>query len=199
MTAGRCPMKRSVLYTGMGLALASLLIAHVPDAWARAGGGGGSSGRGSRSYSAPARPAPTPTTPTSPSRSLNSPSPAPAPVAPSRPSFFGGLMGGIAGFALGGLLGSMLFGHGFGGGFGLLDMLLIVAGIALLVMYMRRRRAAGTPGYGQQPAYAMAGGPGTYEASQTAPTAPPAPEPTAQAGDLDRGLGYIRQMDAGFD
>ena len=194
-------MKRSTLYAGIGLALASLLIAHVPDAWARAGSGGGSGGRGSRSYSAPARPT-SPSTPTSPSRSLNQPSPA-SPVAPSRPSFFRGLMGGIAGFALGGLLASMLFGHGFGGGlggFGLLELLLIGGGIALLVMYMRRRRSAEAPAYGQQPAYAMAGGPATYEPTPApASMAPPVMEAPAGTVDLERGIAHIRQMDGGFD
>jgi predicted lipid-binding transport protein (Tim44 family) len=198
-------MKRSGRLTVIGLALAALLMAHVPAVWARAGGGGsvGGGGRGSRSYSAPARPAPT--TPTSPSRSVTNPSPASSPVAPARPSFFGGLMGGIAGFALGGLLGSMLFGHGFGGGFGggfgLLELLLVGGAVFLLFSFLRRRRAAEVPTYGQRPAYAMAGGPGGYD-----PGAGSAPagstvetEPPASTMDLERGLSHIRQMDAGFD
>ena len=196
-------MKRSALLTMVGLSLTSLLIAHVPDVWARAGGGGSVGSRGSRSYSAPARPAPS--TPTSPSRSLTSPTPPPpavAPAAPSRPGFFGGFMGGVAGFALGGLLGSMLFGHGFGGfgGVGLLDLLLIGGAVLLLVAFLRRRRSEDTVSYGQRPAYAMAGGPGSYDvdggrgASSTVEMEPP-----AQAVDLDRGVGHIRQMDAGFD
>jgi len=96
----------------------------------------------------------------------------------------------------------MLFGHGIGGGlgFGLLDMLLIGGGIALLVMYMRRRRDAEAPAYGQQPAYAMAGGPATYDVNPgTATPASPAMEPPTQVADLERGLAYIRQMDASFD
>src|SRR3989442_7689649 len=67
----------------------------------------------------------------------------------------GGLMGGLAGFALGGLLGSMLFGglgHGFGGGIGLLEILLIGAGLFLLFRFMSARREA-------QPSYATAGAP----------------------------------------
>ncbi len=188
-------MKRSALLGIVALVLLSLTAAHVPDAWARAGGGGSTGSRGSRSYSAPARPAPT--TPTSPSRSLTSPAPA-----PQRSSFFGGLMGGIAGFALGGLLGSMLFGHGFGGGFGMLDLILIGVALFLLFSFLRRRReAAAQPGYGQQPAYAMAGGPGGYDVGATAGSAGTAveTEPPAQTVDLERGLGYIRQMDSGFD
>jgi predicted lipid-binding transport protein (Tim44 family) len=189
----------------IGLALGIVGVSEVGDAWARARGGGGG-GRGSRSYSAPARPAPaTPTTPSSPSRSLSQPQ---APVAPARPGFFGGgLMSGIAGFALGGLLGSMLFGGmgGLGGGFGgigLMDILLIGGGIALLFAFLRRRRAAEP-----QPAYAGVGGayraPAEPQASGSATTA--TVEATSAAveapsvDDVERGLGYIRQMDPGFD
>ena len=170
------------------------------DAWAKASGGGS---RGSRSFSSPSRPSSpaTPSTPSSPSRSLSQPA-APAPVAPQR-SFFGGLMGGIAGFALGGLLGSMLFGgmgglgHGFGG-IGLMEILLIGGGIALLVMFLRRRRAE-TPA----PAYAGAGSAdSTYGAMESTGggTSTITPEmPAAVNGDLERGLGHIRSMDPAFD
>jgi len=187
----------------VGLTLGVVVVSEVGDAWARARGGGGGGSRGSRSFSAPARPSPaSPTTPTSPSRSLNQPA---APVAPARPGMFGGgLMGGLAGFALGGLLGSMLFGGmgGLGSGFGgigLMDILLLGGGIALLVMYMRRRRAAETP----QPAYAgMAGGYATPRetmadtAAATTATATAAPLETT---DVERGLAHIRSMDARFD
>jgi predicted lipid-binding transport protein (Tim44 family) len=124
---------------------------------------------------------------------------------------FGGLMGGLAGFALGGLLGSMLFGGmGMGGGgfgIGLLEMLLIGAGIFMLVKFMRRRQAQ-TP----QPAYATAGGPssayGGYgepasvrggSATATAAAGTATMEAPAAPSDLERGLGHIRQMDARFD
>ena len=177
----------------IGLALGVVVVSQAGEAWARAGSGGGSGSRGSRSYSSPARPAPaSPTTPSSPSRSLNQPA---APVAPARPSMFGGLMGGLAGFAIGGLLGSMLFGgmgHGFGG-IGMLDILLIGGGLALLFMFLRRRRA-------EQPQPAYAGMGGAYRTQE--------PEPAASAvgatavvdapSDVERGLGYIRQMDAAF-
>jgi predicted lipid-binding transport protein (Tim44 family) len=178
----------------IGLALGIVVVSEAGEAWARAGSSGGS-GRGSRSYSAPARPSPTsPTTPTSPSRSLSQPT---APAAPARPSFFGGLMGGIAGFALGGLLGSMLFGgmgHGFG--IGLFDILLIGAGLALLFAFLRRRRTEEP-----QPAYAGMGAayraPDVAQAGASAAATAAAPAPAV--GDVERGLGYIRQMDAGFN
>src|SRR5438132_10839383 len=144
-------MRRSTLAVA-ALTLAALLALQAGEAFARAGSGGSG---GSRSSSAPARPAPTsPTNPSSPSRQLSSPTPAPA--QPSR-GWMGGLMGGLAGFALGGLLGSMLFGgfgHGFGGGIGLLEIVLIGAGLFLLFRFMSSRR-----GQQQQPAYATAGAP----------------------------------------
>ena len=192
-------MKARTWTVAVGLALAVLIVGQIDEAWARARGGGGGSGRGSRSYSAPARPAPAPaapTTPSSPSRSLNQPA-APSPMAPSRPSFFGGLMGGLAGFALGGLLGSLLFGgfgHGMGfGGIGLMDILLIGGGLALLMMFLRRRRATEP-----QPAYAGMGG------SYREPAEPiPAPTATVTAApvesDVDRGLRHISSMDGTFD
>jgi predicted lipid-binding transport protein (Tim44 family) len=186
----------------IGLALGIAVVSEVGEAWARARGGGGGGSRGSRSYSAPARPSTpaSPTTPSSPSRSLNQPTPA-SPISPARPSFFGGLMGGIAGFALGGLLGSMLFGgmgHGMGGfgGIGLMDILLIGGGIALLVMFLRRRRAQDP-----QPAYAGMGG--GYRAAEPAPA--PAPTATMTAApvetvsEVERGLSHIAQMDGNFD
>jgi predicted lipid-binding transport protein (Tim44 family) len=109
---------------------------------------------------------------------------------------FGGLMGGLAGFALGGLLGSLLFGglgHGLGfSGIGLLDVLLIGAGIGLLVMFLRGRRLPQP-----QPAYAGMGG------AHRAP-AEPAPVATVTAApvevsDVERGLGHIGSMDRAFD
>jgi predicted lipid-binding transport protein (Tim44 family) len=180
------------------LALGVVVVSEVGDAWARARGGGGGGGRGSRSFSSPSRPSyPTsPTNPTSPSRSVNQPG---TPVAPAQPSFFGrGLMGGLAGFALGGLLGSMLFGglgHGLGyGGLGLMDVLLIGGGLALLVMFLRRRRA-------EQPQPAYAGMGGTYRSApepMSAPTATVTAAPV-ETSDVDRGLAHIATMDGSFD
>jgi len=186
---------RRMLIPVVGMALCALVLAEASETWARAGGGGS---RGSRSYSSPARPdSVNPAMPSNPSRNAGQP----APFSQQRPGMFGGLMGGLAGFALGGLLGSMLFGgmgHGFG--FGLLEMLLIGAGIFLLVKFMRRRQVQSP-----QPAYATAGGPsaayGTY-AERVGPSAGggvATVEAPAGPSDLDRGLGHIRQMDARFD
>src|SRR5262245_46184778 len=186
-------MKHRILIPLATLVVCAFILSESGAAWARAGGGGS---RGSRSYSAPSRPD---SMPSSPSRSYNQP--APSPFSQQRSGLFGGLMGGLAGFALGGLLGSMLFGgmgHGFG--IGLLEILLIGAGVILLMRFMRRRQA-GAP----QPAYATAGGPagpfsgygerlGAGPGGGTATIDAPAPP-----SDLERGLGHIRQMDSRFD
>ena len=185
-------MRRSTLAVA-ALTLAALLALQAGEAFARAGSGGS---RGSRSSSTPARPAPTsPSNPSSPSRSLNSPT-SPAPQ-PARGGWFGGMMGGLAGFALGGLLGSMLFGGfggGFGGGIGLLEILLIGAGLFLLFRFMSARREA-------QPSYATAGAPyggGAYACGGVQDAAAAEPS-TAVASDLDRGLAHLRSMDPAFD
>ena len=198
-------MRSRTLFAIIGLALGITVLSEAGDAWARARGGGSSgSSRGSRSYSAPARPAPapaTPTTPSSPSRSLSQPA---APVAPARPGgMFGGFMGGLAGFALGGLLGSMLFGgmgmgmgHGFGG-IGLMDILLIGGGIALLVMFLRRRRAAEPQPAYAEPAYAGAGVGSAYRTGGVEPSmgGGAATMEAPAVDEVERGLGHIRQMD----
>ncbi len=184
-------MNRRASTVIVGVLLAMCVLAWTEPVWARAGGGssGGSTGsRGSRSSSAPAQPASTsPTTSTSPS-STTMAQPAPA----SRPGFFGGLMGGIAGFALGGLLGSMLFG-GMGGGFGGIGLLeiLLFGGLAFLVVRMLRRRAQPAPAY----ATGYAGG----VESVAGGAATTMEMPAAEQSDVERGLGYIRQMDPGFD
>jgi len=115
-----------------------------------------------------------------------------------------GLMGGIGGFLLGGLIGSMLFGGlggglggGLFGGIGLMEILLIAGVLYFGYSYLRRR---------QQPASASSYG---YTAPQDADTgywqsgSASAPSATMHepdtSGDLERGLGYIRQMDAAFD
>jgi predicted lipid-binding transport protein (Tim44 family) len=195
-------MKSRTFLAMTAVAVASILMVHAGEAWARVSSGGS---RGSRSFSAPARPSPTPSmpsSPSSPSRSLSQPSPvAPSPM-PQRRSFFGGLMGGIAGFALGGLLGSLLFGgfgHGGFGGIGLLDIILIGGALLLLFSFLRRRRESSDPavatggpsmaGYGTAPDDARNWG---------APAALETP-PGVDRGDLDRGVSHIRQMDPGFD
>jgi predicted lipid-binding transport protein (Tim44 family) len=172
-------MRSHTLLTLAGVALVSLLVVDAGSAWARATGGGS---RGSRSYSAPARPAPSPVAPANPT--------SPALNQPQRPGLFGGLMGGIAGFALGGLLGSMLFGGGFGGGIGLLEILLVVGGAFFLLRMLRARQSVPEPAYAGGGASAYTGQSGASGAVAAAPAA---------ASDVERGIGYIRQMDPGFD
>lgn len=179
-------MKRRALASMIGLGLASLLIVHADEAWGRAGSGGS---RGSRTTSAPVRPAPAaPTTPATPSRATTQP--APAQPAPQRPGVFGSLMTGIAGFALGGILGGLLFG-GLGGDarFGFLDLLLIVGAVFFLFSMFRRPQPA--------PAYSTAGG-GT-SAGPADDGGGATLEAAAPVSDLERGLGYLRQMDPSFD
>ena len=187
-------MKRSMLVVA-ALMLGSILALQAGEAFARAGSGGS---RGSRTSSTPARPAPTsPSTPSSPSRSVTSPT-TPAPASqPSRGGWFSGMMGGLAGLALGGLIGSMLFGglgHGFGGGIGLLEILLIGAGLFLLFRFMSARRQS-------EPAYATAGVPygGAESRADVEMPAASASAASTVESDLDRGLGHIRSMDPTFD
>ena len=172
----------------MALALAPLLL--VTDAWARVGGGSSSGSRGSRSYSSPARPSQSPATPSQPS---TPPSSFQQPQ-PQRSGWGAGLMGGLAGFALGGLLGSMLFGHGMGGGIGLMEILLIGGGIFLLFRMMKNRQAATVPA----PSYGQGYG-GSQPQAQPQPQMYQAQAVDTGPSDLDRGVSYIRQMDAGFD
>ena len=189
-------MKRSFSLITLAVVLLSLFLVTM-EAWARAGGGSSSGSRGSRSYTSPARPSPSPVSPSRPAApgSLQQ-------TGPQRSGWMGGLMGGIGGLVLGGLIGSMLFGglgSGFGGGFGMMEILIVAALAYFGLSYLRRRQQAAPA---SPPGYAVAGHP--------APTGAPAwrPEPAAQAtavveapagpSDLDRGLGHIRQMDAGF-
>lgn len=188
-------MKRSVCMLALGILLSSVFLTAF-DAWARAGGGGSSGSRGSRSYSAPAGPSTSPSTmparPTPPtSYSQQTP--------PQRSGWMSGIMGGLGGLLIGGLIGSMLFGHGFGGGIGLLEILIVGGLVFFALSYLRRRQPTAPAGYGPQ-GYAPAGHP------TQAPEWRPEPESRATAvidvppapSDLDRGLGHVRQMDAGF-
>jgi predicted lipid-binding transport protein (Tim44 family) len=118
-------------------------------------------------------------------------------MAPQRPSPFGGFMGGVGGFLVGGLLGSMLFGGlgqgtgGFGGGIGLFEIVLLGGAAFLVFRMVKRWREA------EQPAYAGPYGGSIDERSSPASVA--AVEIPAGVSELQRGLGHIRQMDAGFD
>ena len=189
-------MKRTLALAVL-MALAILPALSVTEAWARAGGGSSSGSRGSRSYTAPAQPS-SPVSPRQPS------SPAVSPAQP-RPGW-GGMMGGmLGGLLLGGLLGGLLFGGGFGSGIGLMEIV-IIAGLGwFAISYMRRRQAAAPSGY------AMAGGGYTGSAprddaamaarygSGTPVGGTATLEPPTGPSDLERGLGHVRQMDAGFD
>ena len=198
-------MKRSIAITSaLVLALSSLLF--VAEASARAGGGSSGGSRGSRSYSAPKSPSQvSPSRPTAPASPV-----APSPMQSPQRSGWGGMLGGLL---VGGLIGSMLFGGmggglgGLGGGIGLMEIVLIGGLIVFAIMWMRRRQAAGAAG---TPAYA--GGYGGSSSGGWQPSggsaysgggssAPPVAvlEAPAETSDLDRGLGYIRQMDAQFD
>jgi predicted lipid-binding transport protein (Tim44 family) len=183
-------MKQRTVVSIAAVAIALVVAGQVTDGWARARGGGS---RGSRTYSAPARPS-TPASPTNPaSPSLNRPAPA-APMG-QRPSMFRSFGGALMGFALGGLIGSMLFGglgHGFGG-IGLMDILLIGAGVFALMYFLRRRQPAPEPAYaGGASQYA-----GNTGAGGTAVLEVPAGP--AERSDLTDGIDHIRQMDPAFD
>ena len=179
------------------LTLCPLLLAS--EAWARAGGGSSGGSRGSRSYSSPAKPPSSPVSPSQPSSPPVHQSPAPQP----RPGW-GGMMGGMfGGLLLGGLLGSLFFGGVPGGGIGLLEIL-IIAGLAwLAISYMRRRQAPERSGYAMAAGYGSGGYGGSSASRYDAPPSGRAEtavlEPPAGPSDLERGLGHVRQMDAGFD
>ena len=185
------------------LVMGVLALTMPEHAWARAGGGGSSGSRGSRSFSSPSRSYSTPSRPTSPStQPLTQPRPIPQPA--PQPSPMGGVWRSLAGGVVGGILGGMLFRSlgfaggsggfgGSGGGFGLFELLLL-AGIAYLIYWIVRRRrtsqeATATSYYSQAPAdsYGSTGAPAATL------------EPAYGSEELERGLGYIRQMDPRFD
>jgi len=153
------------------------------EAWARAGGGGSSGSRGSRGFSTPASPAPM-----TPSR------PAPTPMSPQpAPSRWGGMGGMLGGLLVGGLIGSLLFGGGHGGGIGILEILIVGGLVWFAIRYMRSRREAAAPSGYAVPDDAPGWQPSAQYGSESAASTVTGPV------DLERGLGYIRQMDPGFD
>jgi predicted lipid-binding transport protein (Tim44 family) len=85
--------------------------------------------------------------------------------------------------------------HGFGGGIGLFDILLIGGGLALLVMFLRRRRAeTPQPAYAGMPSGGYQEGPSPSSAGTTA-TVTAAPVDTSE---VERGLSHIASMDRAF-
>ncbi len=184
-------MRRAAVVSLMAIMVLVPLL-WTADAFARAGGGSSGGSRGSRSYSAPARSSPSQMSPSSPTSRPTSPmQPAPAPQRPG----WGGMIGGLI---AGGLIGSLLFGgmgHGLGGGggMGMLEILLI-AGLVYFGYRMLRNRQAQTAspsGYASPGSYGNAPDSSSYATTTM--------ELPAGQSDLDRGIGYVRQMDSSFD
>jgi predicted lipid-binding transport protein (Tim44 family) len=172
-------MKRSLVLMALIVMVFAPLL-WTAEAWARAGGGSSGGSRGSRSSSPPS-------SSSSPSRVTTQPSPAQQPPASPRPGW-GGMLGGLL---FGGLIGSLLFGGlggGLFGGVGLLELLIIGGLIWFAMSYMRRQQTAAPPGYAS-PDWR----PGTVSSATAAMESPAGPT------DLAQGLGFIRQMDPGFD
>ncbi len=99
---------------------------------------------------------------------------------------------------MGGLIGGMLFrslgfgapGDGMGGGIGLFEIILIGGILYFLYRFIKRRREEATAG--------------AYYQGQSAGSVSPSPGfgqvgPVAAGNEVDQGLSYVRQMDAGFD
>jgi predicted lipid-binding transport protein (Tim44 family) len=167
------------------------------DAFARVGGGRTSGSRGTRSYSAPRSPSTMPTTPSSPSRQVG-----PAPSAPMTSPQSGGFLRSVAGGLVGGMIGGMLFRSlgfgsgtaGTGGGIGLFDIILI--GLILYGIWWfikKKRRAAEAPA---GPTYYREA---TLPETRPVPSYAPSRDQQPAGGDVESGLGYVRQMDPSFD
>lgn len=161
------------------------------NAHARAGSSRSMGSRGTRSYSAPA------SSPTQaiPPRQQAAPTQGPVPQQQQSGGFMRNMAGGLLGGIAGGMLGGMLFrslgmaggGMGGAGGIGMFEIILL-AGIGYLIYrFIKNRRAAGssTPSYVQGGSVTPIGN--EHSGSQPA------------SGDVEAGLGHIRQMDASFD
>jgi len=185
----------------LALLVAAGLYLTELDAFARAGGGRSSGSRGSRSFSSPSRPLTSPSRP-QPSTQPRPVTPAPIPQPATASPFWRSMAGGV----LGGFLGAMLFrglagAGGFGGmggaGIGLMDILLLAAiGFGIYWWVKKRRAEQPVPAEGYYERQAGVGYYGPPTAEGAAATQAP---PSQQDGDLERGLAYIRQMDARFD
>jgi predicted lipid-binding transport protein (Tim44 family) len=192
-------MKKQIVNAGAVLVAVMFLSITVLEfnAHARVGGSRSMGSRGTRSYSQPARPP----AQAIPPRQQATPAPAGPIAQPQQSGGFmrnmaGGLLGGIAG----GMLGGMLFrslgmaggGMGGGGGIGIFEIILI-AGIGFLIYrFIKSRREAASS---TSAPYALNGGQG----GTVTPIAGEYGGNGAAAGDVDTGLGHIRQMDASFD
>jgi predicted lipid-binding transport protein (Tim44 family) len=187
-------MKKQIVNVCAVLAAVMFLSITVLElnAHARAGGSRSMGSRGSRSYSRPASPSSQP-------RQQAAPATNPSPQQQQGGGFMRNMGGGILGGIAGGMLGGMLFrslgmaggGMGGGGGIGIFEILLL-AGIGYLIYrFIKKRREAGSSTPYVQGGY-QGGGTVTpisdeYSGNQLA------------TGDVNAGLGYIRQMDPSFD
>jgi predicted lipid-binding transport protein (Tim44 family) len=146
--------------------------------------------RGTRSYSQPA----SPPSQAIPPRQQAAPAPNTFPQQQSG-GFMRNMAGGVLGGIAGGMLGGMLFrslgmaggGMGGGGGIGIFEIILL-AGIGYLIYrFIKNKRAA-----------ADSSSPYVQGGSVT-PISNGYIESQPSAGDVNTGLGYIRQMDSSFD
>jgi predicted lipid-binding transport protein (Tim44 family) len=167
------------------------------NAHARVGGSRSIGSRGTRSYSTPATP-PSQMSPSSQPSRQATPAPSPFPQQQQSGGFMRNMAGGMLGGIAGGMLGGMLFrslgmaggGMGGGGGIGIFEIILL-AGIGYLIYrFIKNRRAAGssTP-------YVQSG----YQGGSVTPISNEYSGNQLAAGDVNAGLGYIRQMDPSFD
>ena len=173
----------------VGVLFLSITVLEI-NAHARAGGSRSMGSRGSRSYSAPA------TAPSQaiPPRQQAIPAPSPFPQQQQSGGFMRNMAGGLLGGIAGGMLGGMLFrslgmagvGMGGGGGIGLFEIILL-AGIGYLIYRFIKNRRAG----GSSTPYVQGG--------SVTPISNEYSGNLLAMGDVNAGLGYIRQMDPSFD
>jgi predicted lipid-binding transport protein (Tim44 family) len=162
------------------------------NAHARAGGSRSTGSRGTRSYSQPAS-QPTQSIPPRQQAAPNT-----FPQQQQSGGFMRNMAGGMLGGIAGGMLGGMLFrslgmaggGMGGGGGIGIFEIILL-AGIGYLIYrFIKNKRAAAESSQYSQNA---------YQGGTVTPIANDYNGSQLPAGDVESGLGYIRQMDSSFD
>jgi predicted lipid-binding transport protein (Tim44 family) len=165
------------------------------NAHARAGGSRSTGSRGTRSYSQPG----SPPSQAIPPRQQTAPAPNTFPQQQQSGGFMRNMAGGLLGGIAGGMLGGMLFrslgmaggGMGGGGGIGIFEIILL-AGIGYLIYrFIKNKRAAAASNnqYDQ----------GGYQGGTVTPISNEYGGNQLPAGDVNAGLGYIRQMDGSFD
>jgi predicted lipid-binding transport protein (Tim44 family) len=166
--------KGSFILAGVVFALGVFFLLQATAEAGRLGGGKSFGSSPSYQRSAPA-PSPSPTSPRmSPSQPTRQ---TPLPGTTSPMGRWGGMLGGML---MGGLIGSLLFGGGHGwGGPGMLDLLVLGAGLFLLFRFLRARRmpaeaplTAGQPYFERGPSQEW-GTPGYNPAEDATPAAEP--------------------------